>query len=76
MSQGKHLKTHEVVDPTRQHSRAFRFELPNGEIVIMELTTIPKSFSLEQIMPVKPSYTQVIQAITAAAKTNITHLSG
>lgn len=68
----KALQQHEVRDPTRQHSRAFMFKLPNGETACMELCIIPKSKDiLDPQTPHRPTNNQVIQTLNAASRTHI-----
>ena len=70
---GKHITNHEIADPTRLHSRAFRFPLPDGHTAVIEITIIPSSFSLLRPALQTPTNSQVIQSFNAAAATNITN---
>jgi hypothetical protein len=67
---GKALQYHQIYDPTRLNSRLFKFTLPDGESAFMEIFTIPKA-GLGESAPRKPTRSQTIQTITAAATTNI-----
>lgn len=70
----KPLQAHELRDPTRHRSRAYCFDLPNGERACIEICIIPKSRGLlDPQLPKRPTNNQVLQTLNAASRCSINH---